>query len=663
MERDIMDGIYDWSLGMDSSLKPDLIAKNSVALAANVSFRGGRPSSRYAFKQMDVSQDPSSPNSLTYLNTLNFQGASIYYNQSTGISYVVIICGGYILFIDEATNVMRTLNPTDPLNANAKVVHNQQAAKYMVFQDGVGKPLVWDGNNLSRSSTVPIGTKMAYGQGRLFVCTGQPETDLIAGDLVYGGSTTRSTIVSSSAANPSVLTTIEAHAMSIGDLITITGHASNPDINGEYYVLSTPSSTTFSIAAAVTTAGTGGIVVRANQGSEADLLNFTETTYLSEGGSFKMPAAMGKIVSMVFMPIQDTATGQGDMLIFCERGTVSLQVSQPRDNWKSVQMQRVVFSNIGASSPWGWAIANSDIYFFSSDGIRSYKNARAEFGVTGNVGVSSEMTRILNDTNFGKANRISAVVYNNRFLMTALPTDVPLTAGETPSTKPVKHRGIISLDFTTISGIGGKRSPAYDGIWTGLEYLKLTSGTFGGVEKCFAVCLKNNTTNTLWEISAKKGSDDAVGTSDIAIKSIIETRSFDFESPFSPKKLNAIELYLSEVEETITFSVWYKPDAYPCWFLWNTFSVCNKMSTCVEDADTTGSCIGSFGSLPSLQPGYRYPFRIGQPNGNNDQCTSAGRPAHIGNQFQIRIDWTGIATIDKLILFATTEPKNITADC
>lgn len=69
-----------------------------------------------------------------------------------------------------------------------------------------------------------------------------------------------STVVSSSVAANTVITTATAHGFSSGHLVTITGHVdSDPDLNdGLFYAATVISTTTFSIPKAVTVAGTGG---------------------------------------------------------------------------------------------------------------------------------------------------------------------------------------------------------------------------------------------------------------------------------------------------------------------------------------------------------------------------------------------------------------------
>ena len=69
-------------------------------------------------------------------------------------------------------------------------------------------------------------------------------------------------IVSSSVANPSVITTAVPHGLATGDTVTIAGHTgSTPAIDGSR-VVTVLSSLTFTIPVTVTIAGTGGTVTR-----------------------------------------------------------------------------------------------------------------------------------------------------------------------------------------------------------------------------------------------------------------------------------------------------------------------------------------------------------------------------------------------------------------
>ena len=69
---------------------------------------------------------------------------------------------------------------------------------------------------------------------------------------------TTATVATSSVANPTVITTTSAHRMMSGQIVTLDGHAgSTPALDGTYVVSST-TTTTFTVPVDVTVAGTGG---------------------------------------------------------------------------------------------------------------------------------------------------------------------------------------------------------------------------------------------------------------------------------------------------------------------------------------------------------------------------------------------------------------------
>jgi hypothetical protein len=68
-------------------------------------------------------------------------------------------------------------------------------------------------------------------------------------------------ILTSSADDPSLITTQEPNGFQQGDWVRISGHTgSTPDVNGIYQVLETPGTDSFKIAVHVTAGGTGGLV-------------------------------------------------------------------------------------------------------------------------------------------------------------------------------------------------------------------------------------------------------------------------------------------------------------------------------------------------------------------------------------------------------------------
>ena len=647
----ILEGQQDFSGGMNSSLSPTLIPENSVATAVNLTFRGGRPKSRPGFKQIGL--QGGTPNGLNIFTSRLYQGSLFYAERRDRFNPSIIgVFGGYVIQIslkDYQTNVLypnipaisaslvtgstyiidsvgttdftligassNTVGLSFVKNSTAATgtgtVHIEQpsfnpsekcyfvqAEKYLVIQNGLNPPVIWDGDKLYLSGDAPAGTAgavsqlhtlgfgniMAYGQGRLFVAD-PSRTQITAGDLAYGGSTNQVTITSGAHSSGKYRVTATAHGFVSNDIVTISGHSTEYGINGTW-IITVVDANNFDINFSETLAtGIGGFVTKANVGSDSDLLRFTETTYLSEGGSLQIPSFMGKITGMIFMPIQDTSTGQGDLLVFCEHGTATFSVAVPRSQWKSTQaFQRVLFQSIGATGHSSLVTTNGDVFFRAFDGLRSYRNARAELSTYGQVPMSAEMNSVLQYDTKPLLSEVSSIVFDNRLLFTASPkVDYSGISPVSPSKQPVTFSKIVALDFTTLSTVGGKRAASYDGMWAGIDVLQLITGIVNGKPTAWALAYDyvNGRLNVLWEITEKGAFDVPLGVESQKINSILETRAFSFGTLAEQKRMIRADFWLSDVQDRVDVKVYWRPDQYPCWREWHSFSRCGTVQNCI----------------------------------------------------------------------------------
>ena len=518
------------------------------------------------------------------------QGTLAYQDPREGNpTELIVVVDGKIMALDfEARSVMR-VNLSDELDATLPV-YMVQAEKYVIIQNGFDEPRIFDGYVCRRASyygsqAVPIGKQMAYGQGRLFVAVNEG-SEIVAGDLVFGGSTTNVGITSSSAANPTVVTTAANHGFSVGDQITISGHSSTPPINSTYTIGTTPAANTFTIPVAVTSGGSGGFVSRFNAGEDSDLLRFTENTYLNEGGALAPSGKVGQIKALAFLPVQDTATGQGDLIAFCERGAVTFAVSAPREKWKDTEgFQRVLFDNIGTTSESILSV-NGDLFFRSleGNGIRNYRNARAEATGYGQTPISAEIDPILKQDTSWMLDNVSFAQFDGRLLMTCLPQRFPRraanqTEADTYAAQPIPtiFNGIAVLDFQSTSAGRGKSAAVFDGVWTGVRIVKLVQGTFDGDPQCYAWCFHEDATGRrieLWQITKDDEYDTPVEGPRV-INSGIVTRAMNFEDNMGLKKLIRCDLWFDDIgggpDNEFNCSLAYRPDDYPNFTTWQSF--------------------------------------------------------------------------------------------
>jgi len=458
------------------------------------------------------------------------------------------------------------------------------------------------------------------------------------------------------------VSTATPHGFSVDSVVTIQGTTTTAALNGTFVVQQILNSTAFTIAVDgyAYGFGTGGTVTLTNSGQDTDLLNFTETTFLAEGGNLSIPADLGTIVTMNFVPLQDTSTGQGDLVVLCNRGAASIAVAVERSLWSQTPgFQRVLYRDIGAVSD-STAIVNGDLFFRSLDGngIRSYRSARAEFTGYGQVPISAEIDPILKQDTTWLLGNVSFLYHNDRLLMTCLPEQFPPQAGDPSSisTLPIYYRGIVALDFRAVANghLSGTAKPAFDGVWTGQNILRIFGGNDAGVKRAFFLSYNTTSVGTpgvgLWEI-VETGECDLGTQGPIPITSTLITRAYNFNENMALKKLIRLDLWFDSIEggpnRSVIGSVSYRPDDWPSWIPWATITKTSNSETVP----------GNYALYPTLSDGYAPQLRLPAPSYPTSSAdatanTYSSKPSALGYDFNFQLSWTGHARLGRLMLHA-----------
>jgi len=365
------------------------------------------------------------------------------------------------------------------------------------------------------------------------------------------------------------------------------------------------------------------------------VLKFTENDYLNEGGAFGTPSDAGDIVSMQVVGALDTATGDAELVVFTKESTFATTVPVDRTSWKNLTypVQRLVAPK-GAVSSFSPVNVNGDIYYRSTDGIRSLIFARRDFADPGMSPVSNEVNRALamDDPNLLKHS--SATLFDNRLLHTCV--------GRKTS-RGVAHQALVSLDFDPASGLRTKAPLAYDGVWTGLDMLHVISGSFSGKERCFIFAVVRDQIQ-LWEIDPTAKSDYN-GTNKVGINWYFETRSIPFTSPFELTVLDRFESWIGEVNGEVDFTLYTRPDDSRQWYTWASWQENAKTQLC--DSDAVAGCL----PLREYRPSYRPRRSLADPPCDLENL-SPGKQVNRGYSFQFRLQGTGYARVDALRFFS-----------
>jgi hypothetical protein len=560
-KRQVPDQMVSFQGGVDSGHQPRLLNPDRCARSINCVYRGAELSNRPGFKKWNFRY--ANPAIQSAFEGGFFQGACFYPDLIYFKPSIMVASSGNIYQVRLQTgyaDVTQLSYAGVSLNPSAQRIFFCVADKYLVVQDGVTAPVVFDGATFYTSTTVPVGSIMAYGNGRLFVKVG-------------------------------------TNSIRAGDLIN-------------------------SIATAP--------------------LSFTETDYLDEGGDFGPPAFVGEITAMVFSPQQDTATGQGPLLIMGSGGAVSANVQLDRTVWQTSTFQVVSLVNYGALGDMSTVVMNGDLWYRAFDGWRSYRSARGQVGVWSQTSLSNEVGHRLNDESIALMGYGSAIVSNNRLVVTIMPQQ---------GTNGIYHLGMMALDFHPISSIAITPSPylniymqaypAWNDMWTGILPYQLVQGTVGGVDKGFSLVNESNRIQ-LYEISANDPFDN-FGYSDQPIQSSVETRAFTFQNDREEKRLYGGDLWFSNIKGDLQVNAFYRPDEYPNWYPWFQQLIRSRYRS------ETGEAIGTF-PLQYYQPTFEPRVQLPTPPQYDDETTS--RKTQRGYSFQVRLDITGSWTLSRIKLNA-----------
>jgi hypothetical protein len=374
--------------------------------------------------------------------------------------------------------------------------------------------------------------------------------------------------------------------------------------------------------------GNGRLAVAVNSGYDVRIgdirqpdhqseLKFAETNNLLGGGDF---AFSSPVRALAVLPVIDTGSGQGALVVGCEDAvyTLKTQITQ-RDLWGEVGFQTILLPTRGVAGANAVVAVNQDLFFRSSDGLRSVRSSTADYDAPGLAPLSVELRHRLDyDTPF-LLEDASVVSFDNRLLC----THSPFVYGPRSMAQ-----GVVALNFDALSGRGQKSAPAYDGEWDGVLIAKLFTGRISGTERCFVLGRDLDGTNGIWEVLR----ETAVQTGDEPTQ-VFESRMLFGGSPGALKHLRRCDVQYSNIKAGLACRVYFKPAKYPYWVKWDEFTVD------APPPQTWGAAVPQHRSLLST----RSPIEQLDP--------TTARLISCSTGFQVRVEWDGFARLDYLQVF------------
>lgn len=642
-------GFISLPRGMNAGLDPSLIGTDQYASAVNMTVRGDLAYTRPPWLNHPFTMDETTAGRFTG----KFQGSLEYDGEVSGQNCNLIWRGGKLFRLTlGVTNVLTEITPKILISTTADFIVPAPAASVLV--EVVSESAIATGDTVFIDSGQYTVTNRAANELTLEYVGGAAGSPVPSGTAVLDSNMVQ---ISEFRPFPDTLEFVhiiqaENYAISFGGqhrTVAFDGSMARqlgvqelpPGLLGAY--------------------GWGRVWICLNDrrsfvagdiaygnGQRSNILNFTENDFLNEGGTFTVPHNSGPITGMQFLQAQDTSLGQGVLLVGTTNSVISVNAPVDRTIWKNLRypIQTIAVLDYGPLSPRATIPTNSDMWYRSLDGWRSFITAHRYFTTPGNTPLSREIDPLLAfDTAFllffG-----SGILFDNRMMQTFSPTRTE---------DGIVHRGLISLNLDLVSTISEKQPPAYEGAFTGLDIFQILKGKPDGqdsAERAF-MWVNNDGVFEFWEVQKEGyydtytvGEPGAQTVTRTPIESWMITRSDDFKIPFDRKKLRMAELYLDEIVDTVTVQVQFKPDQLARWIDWgDSFTVCANVSQC----ELPPNCA----VFAPKNPGYKTRITLGQPP---ETCSDVDVPVNLGYEFQCKIKLTGHARLKQFRTHAMIDP-------
>lgn len=453
-----------------------------------------------------------------------------------------------------------------------------QAKNWLVVQDGVTRPILWDGSNSRRAADgeVPTGTIMAFGEGRIWMMSGN---SLRAGDLI--------------------------------------------------------------------------------DNSTDAVIRFRERLTIAGGGDL-FPAYVlgGGVNALAFVQQQDTNTGVGPLFAFGSNATVSIFAARKRTEWAADTLQRGALLSIGNTGHRHVAQVNGDLWIRPLDGVRAYRQARAEQGKNAQVPFSTEVEYFLNSDSESLLKYGSSAFFDNRLLVTTCPVW---------DNGRVYHKGMLALDMQILSSRGETTKPSWDGLWTGFNICQILTTK----KECYIFTIDELGRNTIHRLTESmenlSGQDDHI-LNPRRIKSSLIGGAYAFDKIGGiqkQKKLTGGSIHLEDIIGELDLRVEYKADGSTCWNEWLSAKFCAPEFPCDETDTETDPCDlqDEYPDRENLAYSEQYRKNVFLPESEVTRIKGTDTPPlgggnsvfslSSGFEFQPRISWEGEAAISLFVMDAT----------
>jgi len=386
---------------------------------------------------------------------------------------------------------------------------------------------------------------------------------------------------------------------------------------------------------------------------QSELL-FNEDATLFAGGAYQAP---GKVRAMKFMPSNEVATANGPLIVGGIDFMMSLKAHiTDRQSWATtIGFNTTIFPGEGIISHTAMQTANLDVFYRDDDGgIRTFRQATADFEDAGTSPISEDVSRITDHENTDMLESCPALLFQNRLLMGGSPFRVFQGC--------VAFRHLISYDLAPLATRGKKGQPIFDGQWEGHYVTQLFNITQNGLKRAFAITKALDGENRLYEYVPSRRADEHFALDGVTlVKQPIQWQLFypdlKFDSDLQYKRFRRLDLWITEIQGDVNIKTYYVADERCDWKLIHDDNFCacklvDKQPLYLEEVD------------PDNKDDNRWKdyCKGVQPQIMNLTPEELEGDEWLGYKFRFRFVITGECQIDKMLAWAEPVDADVYSD-
>lgn len=377
----------------------------------------------------------------------------------------------------------------------------------------------------------------------------------------------------------------------------------------------------------------------------SDPLKFTETTYLSEGGSFFTTEPITGLAEIPGLSTPQIAVFTAAQAYLFQSGI------RDRSLWKTQfnpPFQSTLFPSVGCVSHRSIVSLSGRLWWMTKSGLTSFDSAQQ--AQVSSVLAPQDLEMAVSKGNLAPALDTVCSAYFENYGLFSVPSGHKW------------NRHTWAMDKAVLSGLGKEPVECWNSVWTGTNPVEWATGLSMGVNRIFHASVDADGQNRLWEVFTADRLDNG-----LPITSYLETKThIDFSDKATGldlKRFVYAEVTLAEIFGNVSVAIYWAGTRGR----YKKIYEYNIVATQGQWKEGTDVPLGR--KVYGLRPQSR---RLRTPTFNPDElrdsdCSSCGIESDLQDHqdvgFSLLIVWSGRAAVRSYRIFADPVQEPSVGDC